>query len=79
MPHIVVKLYSGRTEQQKAALAKEITKTVMASLGKDADAVSVGIEDVAEEEWVEGVYNPDIIGKSETLYKKPGYGPCATS
>ena len=76
MPHIVIKLYSGRTEEQKAILAQEITKTVMASLGKDEDAVSVGIEDVAEEEWLEGVYKPDIIGKPKTIYKKPGYDPC---
>lgn len=75
MPHVVVKLYSGRSEQQKSKLASEITKAVMASLGNDEDAVSVGIEDVAEERWLEGVYMPEILGKRTTIYKKPGYNP----
>ena len=32
MPHVLVKLYAGRTDQQKAKLAEAITKTVMAAL-----------------------------------------------
>ncbi|MBS0530490.1 MAG: tautomerase family protein, partial [Proteobacteria bacterium] len=28
MPHVVVKLYPGRSEEQKRALAHELTKTV---------------------------------------------------
>jgi 4-oxalocrotonate tautomerase len=75
MPHVVVKLYSGRSEQQKAKLADEITKAVTASLGNDEDAVSVGIEDVEQELWLEGVYMPEILGKRTTIYKKPGYNP----
>jgi 4-oxalocrotonate tautomerase len=39
------------------------------------EAVSVGIEDVKPEHWTETVYKPDILGKSETVYKKPGYDP----
>lgn len=75
MPHVVVKLYSGRSEQQKSKLAQEITKAVMSSLGNDEEAVSVGIEDVEQERWVEGVYVPEILGKKQTIYKKPGYSP----
>lgn len=75
MPHVVVKLQLGCSEQQKSKLASEITKAVMASLGNDEDAVSVGIEDVAEERWLEGVYMPEILGKRTTIYKKPGYNP----
>jgi 4-oxalocrotonate tautomerase len=73
MPHVIVKLVAGRTEQQKARLAAEITKAVMDCLGTTEAAVSVSFEDIAKEDWVEAVYKPDIIGKSETLYKKPGY------
>lgn len=32
MPHVIVKLYSGRSEQQKNALAEAITKAVMSTL-----------------------------------------------
>jgi 4-oxalocrotonate tautomerase len=29
MPHVIVKLYSGRSEQQKARIAQEVTQAVM--------------------------------------------------
>jgi 4-oxalocrotonate tautomerase len=75
MPHVIVKLYPGRSEQQKTILANEITKVVMAGAGCAEDSVSVSIEDVAPNEWTETVYRPDIIGKPDQLYKKPGYRP----
>ncbi|HET7881193.1 MAG TPA: tautomerase family protein [Acetobacteraceae bacterium] len=73
MPHVIVKLYSGRSEQQKAGIAEAVTQAIMASTGNAADTVSVSIEDVAPNEWAEKVYKPDIQGKPDTLYKKPGY------
>jgi len=75
MPHVIVKLQSGRSEQQKAKIAEEVTKAVMATANCAEPAVSVGIEDVEPSDWVETVYKPDIIGKADTLYKKPGYDP----
>jgi len=75
MPHVLVKLYRGRSEQQKARLAAALTKAVTDVLGCGDDAVSVAIEDVAPQDWADQVYAPDIIGKPKTLYKKPGYTP----
>jgi 4-oxalocrotonate tautomerase len=75
MPHVIVKLYSGRTDAQKARLAEEITKAVIAGVGSADKSISVSIEDVAPEDWTEKVYKPDIVGKPETLFKKPGYEP----
>ena len=75
MPHVIVKLQSGRSEQQKARIADEVTKAVMATASCAEDAVSVCIEDVAANDWTEKVYQPDIIGNAARLYKKPGYGP----
>jgi 4-oxalocrotonate tautomerase len=75
MPHVIVKLYSGRSEQQKARLAEEISKIVMANLNCEEKSVSVGIEDVKPQDWAEKVYKPDILGNPETIYKKPGYNP----
>lgn len=74
MPHVTVKLLSGRSEQQKARIADEVTRAIMASAGTDEDAVSVRIEDIEPEDWTEKVYKPDIIGGPGKLYKKPGYG-----
>lgn len=75
MPHVIVKLYAGRSDKEKTRLAEEITKAVMTTLKYGQEAVSVGIEDVKPADWVETVYKPDIIGKPQTLYKKPGYDP----
>lgn len=73
MPHVIVKLWSGKSEQQKKRLADEIAKDVMAVLQYGDESVSVAIEEVDPEDWAEEVYKPDIRGKWDTLYKKPGY------
>lgn len=75
MPHVIVKLLAGRTEQQKARIAEEVTRAVMATTGNGEDAVSVAIEDVERKDWSEKVYQPDIRGNWDKLYKKPGYDP----
>ena len=75
MPHVIVKLQSGRSEQQKSKIAEEVTKAIMTSASCAPEAVSVSIEDIEANDWVEKVYKPDIIGKTAALYKKPGYDP----
>jgi 4-oxalocrotonate tautomerase len=75
MPHVIVKLQSGRSEQQKTALAEAVTRVVVETLKSGEDSVSVGIEDIDPQDWTEQVYKPDIIAKPRTIYKKPGYDP----
>jgi 4-oxalocrotonate tautomerase len=75
MPHVIVKLYSGRSEREKVRLASEITEAVRIALQLDKKSISVGIEDIAPEDWAEKVYKPDILGHRETIYKQPGYDP----
>ena len=75
MPHVIVKLYSGKSERQKQTLAHAITEAVTSTLGYGEESVSVGIEDIGQKDWTERVYKPDIIGKPDTIYKKPGYDP----
>jgi 4-oxalocrotonate tautomerase len=75
MPHVIVKLYSGRPDREKSRLADALTKAVMTTLNYGEESVSVGIEDVKPEDWTEKVYKPDILGKPEMIYKKPGYDP----
>lgn len=77
MPHVIVKLHPGRSEQQKARLAEAILKDVMAIAKVGSDAVSVAIEEVTPGEWNDKVYKPDILGAVGKLYKKPGYDPSA--
>lgn len=75
MPHVTVRIASGRTEAQKIELAVAITKTLVAVTGVGEVAVSVGIEDVDRDDWVATVYRPEILAKADALYKKPGYDP----
>jgi 4-oxalocrotonate tautomerase len=73
MPHVIIKLWPGKSKQQKARLSEEIVRTVTSVLKYGEESVSVGIEEVSPEDWAEKVYEPDIRSKWETLYKKPGY------
>lgn len=73
MPHIMVKLYPGHPEQQKAELAEKITQDVITALNSHRDSVSVSIEEVSPTDWPEKIYRQEIIKKSALLYKKPGY------
>jgi 4-oxalocrotonate tautomerase len=73
MPHIIVKLWPGHSEEQKAQLAERLVKDGVEVLGKGADHFSVGIEEVSREEWAEKVYKPEILKNLDKLYKKPGY------
>jgi 4-oxalocrotonate tautomerase len=75
MPHVIVKMYPGRSEQQKAELTTAIVKDVMAITHVGDDAVSVAIEEVAPGDWGDQVYKPDILNSAGKLYKKPGYNP----
>lgn len=74
MPHVLVKLYSGRSEQQKAELAEALSKAVVSALRLDESSVSVAIEDIEPANWTRDVYNPDILNNRK-IYKKPGYSP----
>ena len=77
MPHVIVKMYPGRSEQQKAKLAEEITKAVMIGANCGEPAVSVSIEEVSQADWTEKVYRPDIIDQPERVAEEAGvHNPC---
>ncbi len=73
MPHVIVKMYPGNTEDQKNKISEEITKAIMNIANKSEASVSVAIEEIEESEWMEKVYDTDIRPNLESLYKKPGY------
>jgi 4-oxalocrotonate tautomerase len=75
MPHVIIKLQVGRSAQQKTHLAEMVAKAVMAGANCTEEAVSVSVEDVEKDRWVEAVYRPDILGKPDQVFKKPGYDP----
>ena len=73
MPHIIVKAWPGKTEEQKKELSESITKDVMNVFGYGEESVSVSIEEISPDDWKEKVYEKDILNGPGKLYKKPGY------
>jgi 4-oxalocrotonate tautomerase len=56
VPHVVVKLWPGKSEQQKTHLAEEIAEDVMNILNYGEESVSVAFEEVKSQDWAEKVY-----------------------
>jgi 4-oxalocrotonate tautomerase len=54
VPFIEVKLWEGRTREQKAALARRMTDAMVEVVGCPADAVSIVFADYAKADWAEG-------------------------
>jgi len=54
MPTLRVELFEGRTPEQKAELAKELTAACVRVLGGSPDGVDVVFFDVARQNWATG-------------------------
>jgi len=65
-PHDVVKLWPGKSEQQKVRLAEAIVKDVMDVLYYGEESVSLAIEEVGPQDWGEKVYKPGTFKTSGT-------------
>ncbi|MCB0524305.1 MAG: tautomerase family protein [Lewinellaceae bacterium] len=73
MPHIIVKLWTGKSKEHKKELADALVKTAMSVIGYKEESFSVAIEDVEPKDWAQQVYKPDIMEQQEKIYKAPGY------
>ena len=69
MPHIIVKMYPGRTEDQKKNLAIVLNRATMDSLNVPDEAISISIEEVPKEAWDSTVTKIDILPKLNNVYK----------
>lgn len=73
MPHVEIKCFLGRTEEQKRRCAEKVADDIAAILGCEISSVSVAIKDVDEKDWKEEVWDKNIIADKDYLYKKPEY------
>ncbi|AYN69355.1 4-oxalocrotonate tautomerase [Euzebyella marina] len=73
MPHIHLKMITGKTEAQKQQLTEALVKAMQSVIGFGDDSYSVAIEDFSQDEWKNDVYPNHIMKNKEKLYKKPGY------
>ena len=54
MPIIRVEMFTGRTEQQKQALVRELTDAFVNAVGGTPESVNVVITDVDKSDWGSG-------------------------
>ena len=72
MPHVDIKCFPGRSEEQKIRCAEEVTRAIAETMGCNESSVSVDIKEIAKEDWKEKVWDKEIE-PLDALYKKPGY------
>ncbi|MEO2219572.1 2-hydroxymuconate tautomerase [Chromobacterium vaccinii] len=51
MPYVNVQITAGATREQKAALVKDITDSLVRHLGKKPEHTHIVIQEIAEEDW----------------------------
>lgn len=73
MPHVEIKCYPGRTEEQKRTCAEKIAPLIADALGCDISSVSVAVKDVEAADWKAEVWDKMIVPDEKVMYKKPGY------
>lgn len=73
MPHVDIKCFPrDLNDEQKAALAADITEVLIRHLNTKDRSVSVALNEVAENDWQQ-VWDSEIAPQMATLIKKPGY------
>jgi 4-oxalocrotonate tautomerase len=73
MPHIDIKCFPrDLTDDQKTALAADITGVIVRHLNSKDRSVSIALNQVQEADWKQ-VWDSEIAPQLETLIKKPGY------
>jgi len=55
MPHVDIRMFSGRTDEQKKKVADAVVEAMMDSLGCERSHLSVAIHDVDPDKWNEEV------------------------
>lgn len=68
MPHIAVKLWPSRSEEDKRAFARAVVEDAVRCLHADPAWVSVSIEEISPEVWDEAVVHPEITEKPDIQY-----------
>lgn len=72
MPHIDIKCFPrDLNDEQKAALAADITEVVIRHLNSKERSVSVALNEIKESDWQQ-VWDSEIAPQMEQLIKKPG-------
>ena len=73
MPHVVVKMWPGRTEEQKKACARAVAQAVVDTIDDVTDPLmSVSIMEIPSEEWDGKINKIDRVDKNAVMYIPKG-------
>ncbi|BBV76617.1 tautomerase PptA [Raoultella sp. Lac2] len=73
MPHVDIKCFPRElSDEQKSALAADITEVLIRHLNSKDGAVSVALTLVEQSDW-QKVWDSEIAPQMAQLIKKPGY------
>lgn len=73
MPHVDIKCFPrDLNEEEKAALAADITEVIIRHLQSKESSVSVALNEIEPEAW-QSVWDAEIAPQMTRLIKKPGY------
>ncbi len=75
MPHVIVKLWPGKSEKQKIQLANEITQSVMKTLHYGEESVSVAFEEIGSADWASG-FTGQTSSAMRRTFTKSRATPC---
>lgn len=51
MPYVNIQILSGATREQKSALVRDVTESLVRELGKQPEHIHVVIQEVEDENW----------------------------
>jgi 4-oxalocrotonate tautomerase len=71
MPHVIVKLWPGKSEEQKTRLAEAITRDVMEIFHYGKEAISVAMEEINPPDWAEKFINRTSLENRSSYIRNP--------
>ena len=70
MPHVTIKMWTGRSDEIKTRLAEKVANTIAEDLGCKKSDVTVAVEDVNKEDWATKVVEPEINNNPNIYFKE---------
>lgn len=67
MPHIIVKMHKGRTEEMKQAMVEKMREAVVETIGCPENVVTFAVEDYEPSDFKE-LFKKDVAETKGTLY-----------
>ncbi len=67
MPLLIVKMFAGRTPEQKDKLIDNLSQAVQDALGTQPSGITIDIQDIPKDAWDETVRDVDILPRKDEI------------